>query len=97
MSLARSTRIAGAVVVGLLLTGCAAAKQDRSGGSGKDPDQFGEATKVRVYTNADTVPNIAVFCIDDLAFWSGLNDDRAAASIGRLTEWDVSYCGRKPQ
>lgn len=91
-----STAILG-LVVAVALSGCAAAKQDRSGGSGKDPDQFGEATKVRVYTNADTVPNIAVFCIDDLAFWSGLNGDRAAASIGRLSEWDTSYCGRKSQ
>jgi hypothetical protein len=90
----RRTTAVLAVAVALALSGCASAKQDRTGSAGSDPDQFGEATKVRVYTNADRVPNIAIFCVDDLAFWSGLNGDKAAASIGRLTEWDASYCGR---
>lgn len=89
------TWVAAVAVGGLLLSGCAAAKQDRQGEAGTSPDQFSEATKVRVYTNADTVPNIAIFCVDGLAFWSGLNGDRAAASIGRLSEWDASYCGSK--
>ena len=86
-------KILALAAAGVLLAGCADANQDRSGGGGKDPDQFSEATKVRIYTNADRVPNIAVFCIDDLAFATGLNQDRAAATILRLPEWDAKYCG----
>lgn len=86
-------RILVLLAAGALLAGCADANQDRSGGGGKDPDEFAEATHVRVYTNADRVPNIAVFCIGDLAFATGLNQDRATATILRLPEWDAQHCG----
>lgn len=87
----------------LLLTAasCSTAVQDRTGGSGNNPDQFGEATKVRVYTNADSVPNVALFCLDDWAFASTLSGGDSgsdkAASLLRLAEMDAEYCGGKPR
>jgi hypothetical protein len=92
-------RLALLAVAGLLLTGCAQATQDRTGGAGKNPDQFGEATKVRVYTNADSVPNVAVFCLDTWAFAATLSGGDSgkdkAASLLRLPDLDAEYCGGK--
>lgn len=91
----RRAAVATGAVALLLLAGCSQAAQDRTGGAGKNPDQFGEATKVRVYTNADRVPNTAVWCIENLAFAGSLNTDRGQGVMFRLPEWDVSYCGRE--
>lgn len=83
----------------LSVSACSQATQDRTGGGGKNPDQFGEATKVRVYTNADSVPNVALFCLDTWAFASTLSGgdsgkDKSSALL-RLPEMDADYCGGK--
>lgn len=99
--------IAAAIPVAVLLSAssCATATQDRSGGSGQDPDAFSEVTKVMVFTNANSVPNIALFCINPgdgsgpMAIMSTLSGgdsgkDKAAA-ITRMPDLDVSYCKGK--
>lgn len=93
-------RLAAAIIVaGLVLAGCSSATQDRTGGGGKNPDQFGEARNVRVYTNADSVPNVALFCLDTWAFASTLSGGDSgkdkSASLLRLPDMDAEYCGGK--
>lgn len=91
--------IAGAFAV-LALAGCGTATADREGGSGKEPDAMRDATSVTVYRNADSVPNVALFCVGKLRFASTLSGSDAgenkAATIIRIPEQDVE-CGGLPQ
>jgi len=86
-------------VILLSASSCSQATQDRTGGAGKNPDQFGEAHNVRVYTNADSVPNVAIFCLDTWAWASTLSGGDSgtdkAATLVRLPEMDAEYCGGK--
>lgn len=84
-----------ATAVGLLLlTGCSTATQDRpSDAGGKEPDAVKSATHVTVYLNADNVPNVVIFCTDDVAWGSTLSGgdsgkDKASALV-RLPEKDT--------
>jgi hypothetical protein len=93
----RKALVAVAAALALTLAGCSAAVQDRTGGSGKNPDQIGQARNVRVYANADDVPNVALFCLDTWAFASTLSGgdsgkDKASALL-RLPDMDAEYCG----
>jgi F420-0:gamma-glutamyl ligase len=99
--------VLAATTIALVVTGCSSATQDRTGGAGKSPDRFGEATKVTVFTNADSVPNVTLFCIDPgdgsgpMAIMSTLSGGDSgkdkAATIVRMPDLDVSYCGGKPR
>jgi F420-0:gamma-glutamyl ligase len=105
----RRVLIGAAIPLAVLLSAssCASATQDRSGGAGKAPDAFGEATKVTVFTNADSVPNLALMCIDPgdgsgpMAIMSTLSGGDSgkdkAATIVRMPDLDVSYCKGKPR
>lgn len=79
----------------LLLAGCSQATEDRVGGNGSSPDETVDATRVVVFRNADSVPNLAMFCADGLRFASTLSggDDGAnkASTVIRLPERD-SVC-----
>ena len=95
------------LAVTVLFTGCSTATEDRGSGGGKNPDSTADATKVRVFYNADKVPNIALFCITPtaeigpIAIMSTLSggDGGAtkASAIVRMPELDVPYCGGKPK
>ena len=99
--------IATVAVGALLLAGCSTATNDRSSGGGKNPDSTEDATKVKVFFNANDVPNIALFCIKPndeigpiaiLSTLSGGDSGKSKASaFVHLTELDVSYCGGKPK
>jgi len=101
----KSRWVAVGVAGVLLLAGCSSATQDRSN---KNPDATSEAAKVKVFLNADKVPNIAIFCITPseeigpIAIMSTLSGSDTggvskASAIVRLAELDVSYCGGKPK
>lgn len=88
----------------LLLAGCSAATKDRSNGN---PDATSDTAKVKVFLNADKVPNVALFCITPndaigpiamLSTLSGTDSGESKASaIVRIPELDVPYCGGKPK
>lgn len=87
-----------------ILAGCSGpqATQDRGSGGGKNPDSTQDATNVKVFLNANKVPNIAIFCVNPgdghgpMAIMSTLSggDTGAtkASSIMRMPDLDVSYC-----
>ena len=81
----------------LLLSACGSAVQDRPDeAGGTEPDVLAAATKVTVYLNADSVPNVALFCIGEMRFASTLSGgdsgkDKSAALL-RLPEQDA-VCG----
>lgn len=99
--------IATAAVGALLLAGCGAqASQDRTSGAGQNPDSTQDAFNVKVFLNADKVPNIALFCINPgeptgpiaiMSTLSGTGESAKGANIQRITELDASYCGGKPK
>lgn len=100
----RTTLVVLGGTLGIILlsaSSCAQATQDRTGGAGNQPDQFGEAKNVRVYTNADSVPNVALFCLDGWGFASTLSGGDSgkdkAATLLRLPDLDVSYCHNQPK
>jgi len=94
-------------VCGLLLVGCGAqASQDRGSGAGKNPDSTQDAFNVKVFLNADNVPNLAIFCVNPgeptgpiaiMSTLSGTGESAKGAAIQRITELDASYCGGKPK
>jgi hypothetical protein len=86
------------IAIVLLLSSCgASAVKDRpDSAGGKNPDVTAAATKVTVYLNADSVPNVALFCIGDMRFASTLSGgdsgkDKSSALL-RLPEQDA-VCG----
>jgi hypothetical protein len=84
------------------LIGCgASATDDRKAGKGSEPDGYGDMTNVIVYRNADSVPNLALWCVGDHAFWSTLSGsdsgENKASQVIRAEDQDVPHCGRKPQ
>jgi hypothetical protein len=102
----RRGRLTGAALVGVLvLAGCSTATEDRGSGGGKNPDSTADATKVRVFYNADKVPNIALFCITPTAeigpiaimstLSGGDGGTTKASAIIRMPDMDVPYCGGK--
>ena len=88
----------GATVV--LLAGCgASATDDRKGGNGANPDGYKDITNVIIYCNADNVPNLALWCADDHAFWSTLSSGdtgvNKASAVIRAEDQDIPHCGKK--
>lgn len=94
----RIITIAGAALVAL--AGCSTATQDRpDSAGGKEPDAVKSATHVTVYLNSDNVPNVVIFCTDDMAWGSTLSGGDSgkdkASSLIRLPEKDGPVCGTK--
>lgn len=92
----------GAVVV--LLAGCSSATNDRTSGAGKNPDSSEDVWNVKIFNNADSVPNIALFCINKaapMAIMSTLSGGDSgkdkAAQLVPLPALDIPYCGAKPK
>jgi len=80
------------LALGLALTGCATANQDRSSGSGTQPDKYSDTSNVELFRNADNIPNVAYFCAGDFGWASTLsNDGTSAPQLVRFTEYD-SIC-----
>lgn len=93
---------AALVGAAVLLVGCgSSATDDRKSGKGATPDGYKDITNVIVYRNADKVPNLALWCADDHAFWSTLSSGDSgvnkASTIIRAEDQDIPHCGRKPQ
>lgn len=95
----KKTAAIGAVALSfaLALTGCSQTVGDREGGAGKQADSYEDATEVKVYKNADNVPNVAFFCLDGFGWASTLSGgdsgkDKAAALI-RFPEYDPTCTG----
>lgn len=65
---------------------------DRQAPNGTRADAFGDAQHVTVYRNADDVPNVATFCLDDYGWASTLSGTDAAenkpATLVRFPELD---------
>jgi hypothetical protein len=88
----------------LLLAGCSkATNEDRTGdvGNGSLPDRTLDATHVDLYRNADGVPTVILFCVEDLRFASTASSTTDggkanAPSLLRLPEQDA-VCTGKPQ
>jgi len=70
----------------------ASATDDRQEGNGKRPDEYKDVTKVTVWRNADSVPNLAFFCAEGHRFVSTLsggdNGVNKASMFIRLPEED---------
>jgi hypothetical protein len=71
--------------------------EDRQGPAGTQPDGFQDAQHVTVYRNADTVPNVATFCLGRFGWASTLkasgssdsgSSGGAAPSLVRFPELD---------
>jgi hypothetical protein len=73
---------------------CSSATEDRQGPAGTQPDGFQDAQHVTVYRNADTVPNVATFCLGRYGWASTLKSSDsssgggAAPSLVRFPELD---------
>lgn len=72
--------IVTAVALTALLTGCSQTTDDRSSGSGNQADQYEDATEVTVYRNADSVPNVAFFCLGEYGWASTLSGGDTGAN-----------------
>ncbi len=89
--------IALPLALGLALTGCASANQDRSSGAGNQPDTYSDTSHVELFRNADNIPNVAYFCADEIGWASTLsNDGTSAPQLVRLPEYD-SVCGAETE
>jgi hypothetical protein len=91
-----------ALIVGLLglvtllpletTSSCAPATEDRQSPNGTRADAFGDAQHVTVYRNADDVPNVATFCLDDYGWAATLSGTDAAenkpSTLVRFPELD---------
>jgi hypothetical protein len=97
-----SLAMAGAVTALLLpvLNACFGATADRQGPNGTQPDSYQDATHVRVYRNADQVPNVATFCLGSYGWASTLKNTTsdsasgsAAPSLVRFPELDTTCKG----
>jgi PBP1b-binding outer membrane lipoprotein LpoB len=103
----KKSRVLTLVAAVILLAGCSSATEDRTSGKGKSPDASEDASRVKVFYNADKVPNIAIFCITPsveigpIAIMSTLSGSDGgttkASAITRMPELDVPYCGGKPK
>lgn len=96
----RRTLTVMVVLLGLMLTGCSEADDDRESGSGKAPDLMTDATHVQVFRNADDVPNVWRGCMDGWAFWgtlSGGDGNAKPPQLLRAPELDAEWCGGKPR
>lgn len=65
---------------------------DRQAPNGTRADAFADATHVTVYRNADNVPNVATFCLDDYGWAATLSGgdqaDNKPATLVRFPELD---------
>lgn len=65
---------------------------DRQAPNGNRADFFKDAQKVTVYRNADSVPNVATFCLDSYGWAATLSGTDAAenkaATLVRFPEMD---------
>lgn len=87
-----------AVALALTLTACGGqATEDRKGGAGNKPDSTKDTSKVELYRNADSIPNIAYFCAGDYGWASTLSGSDAgenkAATIVRFPDYDAVCTG----
>ena len=85
--------LAAAALLFLTAASCAAPTNDRTGPNGAQPDGYQDAQHVVVYRNADTVPNVAVFCLGAYGWASTLKADSGGAGSGspslvRFPEYD---------
>ncbi len=91
--------IAGTAFAVAILAGCSATDNDRDGGNGDQPDNYGESSNVTLYLNVDRVPNVASFCLDNRRYSSTLasTDSGSPKSpvLVRVPEDDVELCGAK--
>jgi len=90
----RSVAVAAALLIPLV-SGCPGQPtEDRQGPAGTQPDNYQDAQHVTVYRNADTVPNVATFCLGAYGWASTLKNDSssgsgaAAPSLVRFPELD---------
>lgn len=78
------------------LVGCSETTGDRSSGSGNRADSYSDATHVKVFKNADSVPNVAFFCLGTTGWASTLSGsdtgENKAATLVRNPDYD-STCG----
>lgn len=92
-SLAFAALILGA---GLALTGCSTETVgDRSGGEGTLADVYEDATNVIVYRNADSVPNVAYFCLGRQGWASTLSSPSKASALVRFVDYDATCIDKK--
>jgi len=90
---ARAAAALAALAAALLATGCGIA-QDRPN---PQPDEWADATNVTLWRNADGIPNVATFCLGDLAFAATLSGSHnESPALLRLDERDPD-CGRSAQ
>jgi ABC-type proline/glycine betaine transport system substrate-binding protein len=87
--------LAGAALA--LLAACGsmtpAPTSDRQGANGNRADFFQDAQKVTIWRNADTVPNVATFCLGQYGFattlkTSSTNGGDTSPSLQRFPEMD---------
>jgi hypothetical protein len=81
----------------ILVAACAGATDDRTGGSGTQPDVFADATHVTVYRNADQVPNVATFCLGHYGWaatlTTGDQGGNKPSTLVRFSEIDKTCVG----
>lgn len=100
----RKTLAAAILGSALILSGCSQATADRTSGAGKSVDSAEDTWNVKVFNNADNVPNTALFCInraDPIAILSTLSGGDGgkdkAAQVVKMPELNASYCGGRAQ
>jgi hypothetical protein len=59
---------------------CSTPTADRQGPAGTQPDGYQDAQHVTVYRNADTVPNVATFCLGRYGWASTLKASGSSSS-----------------
>ncbi|MFI5931838.1 hypothetical protein [Actinoplanes sp. NPDC051494] len=89
----RGLALMAAVVLGLALTGCSDQLGDRGGDEGSKPDKISDVDYIEVYRNADKFPNVALICIEGIAFAS---TSSGGPSLVRMPEWDKKCPGATP-
>lgn len=86
-----------ALTLSVGLVGCSETTGDRDGGAGNKADSYSDATDVKVFKNADSVPNVAFFCLGDTGWASTLSGTDAgenkAATLVRNPDYDSTCTG----
>lgn len=92
--------LAAAVSAVVLTASCGQATADRTSGAGKEPDSAEDTWNVKVFNNANNIPNLALFCVNHadpiaiLATLSGGDSGKDKSSnFTPRPELDASYCG----
>ena len=91
-----ATLAAAGLALVLTLAGCSEELGDRGGSKGADPDKISDADYVEVYRNIDNFPNIALVCIQGIAFaTTASREGMSAPQLLRMPEWDARCPGAK--